>query len=68
MHRYNCLIHIAVDADDAEAVDTLLEKVCKATAKQEGVVFAYPTKAPILGRPNVTKPAAPKAPEELFNT
>lgn len=61
--RHNCLIHLAVDAADTETVDKLLDKIVTATSKQEGVVFAYATKAPSLTR---AAQRANVAPEELF--
>lgn len=60
---HNCLIQLGVDLADPGAVDKLLDKIVKATAKQEGVVFAYATKAPSLTR---SAQRAKLAPEELF--
>lgn len=60
---HNCLIHLAVDADE-ETVDALLAKICKATLKQEGVAFVYSTKAPSLTRG--AQKAKQMAPEEMF--
>lgn len=61
--RHNCLVHLAVDAAKPEMVDELLAKIVTATSKQEGVVFAYATKAPSLTR---VAQKADLAPEELF--
>jgi hypothetical protein len=66
--RHNCLVHLAIDADDPSDVQKLLAKICAASAKQDGVVFAYSTQAPSLTRAAERAPLKQPEPEELFRS